>query len=169
MELRNEIEKSFSTCITVLSSFENDQLNVVPAEGSWTAGQVTEHILKSAGNLPEFFSHAIEPTSRAINEKEEEIKKLFLDFSIKMQSPEFIRPSVSIQYRKKELLEDLERLKTQALDAAETQDLSYTCKSFEFPGWGFLTKWEWLVFMVCHVKRHTHQLENIKNELSLQR
>jgi hypothetical protein len=39
------------------------------------------------------------------------------------------------------------------------------CMEFDFPGFGHLTRYEWLKFIVFHTQRHIHQLKQIKNAL----
>ena len=165
MNLPLEINKAFDGMIDTLSSINDNEIDTIPFDNSWTAGQVAEHIIKSAGNIPQFFSENVELIERPMGEKEDEIKEVFLDYSIKMESPDFIVPS-SGKHNNNELIDDLKKLKKEAVDAAEKMDLAWTCKSFEFPGWGFLTRYEWLVFIACHVQRHTHQLKNVKQALN---
>ena len=145
----------------LFSSFTEQQINAVPFEGSWTAGQVAEHIIKSIGNLPEFLNSNTVPTNeRPFDGNVAMLEHIFLDFNTKMQSPPFILPEAT-QHDKEAILEQFSNLKTQMIAAAETLDLTLTCKSFEMPGFGFLTRFEWLNFFMVHTKRHTHQLEKI--------
>lgn len=158
-EIMEELQKVFS-------SFTQQQVDVVPFKGSWTAGQVAEHIIKSIGNLPEFLNSNTVPTNdRPFDANVSTLQHIFLDFNIKMQSPEFILP-VAPQHEKGEILEAFSTMQTQMITAAETLDLTLTCKSFEMPGLGFLTRMEWLNFFTVHTQRHTHQLKNIYKVLN---
>jgi len=161
-----DISQAMDDLASTFSSFEQHQLDKVPFEGSWTAGQVAEHIIKSISNLPEFFSTNTEPTAdRSPDKNVAQIRNLFLDFSTKMQSPDFIVPTAA-HHDKAEILQSFNTLKTQMINAASTLDLSFTCKSFEMPVLGFLTRIEWLNFFVVHTMRHTHQLKNIYKKLN---
>jgi hypothetical protein len=164
-DLKTETKITFEKLNQVFSSFKEEQINIIPYEGSWTAGQVGEHIVKSISNLPKFFNHTIEVTTRPADEHCKFIIDLFLDFNSKMNAPEFILP-LEKYHDKGKLLESFKLLEQQMLDAIETLDLTMTCKSFEFPGVGYLTRLEWLTFFIVHTKRHTHQLNTIYGVLN---
>jgi hypothetical protein len=40
-------------------------------------------------------------------------------------------------------------------------DMTVTCLDFEMPKVGLLTRYEWVRFFCCHIRRHTWQLGNI--------
>lgn len=162
--LKTEIDKTFETLIEVFSSFPQNQLDVVPFEGSWTAGQVGEHIVKFASGIPQFFNTKIEPTHRPFDEKKKELQALFLDMSQKMKSPDFIVPTET-QHNKENLLISFKTIEGQMQEAVESMDLKLTCGSFELPGTGFLTRFEWLAFFLAHTQRHIVQLQKIKGSL----
>jgi len=159
-----ETEVTSSILLVVLSSFRAEQINVVPFTGSWTAGQVGEHLLMSATGVLETIHGAVEPTKRDPSEKAAPIKEMFLDFSTKMTSPDFIEPSDAPK-NKELLLASLEKTMSGIRAAGETEDLSVTCLGWEFPGFGNLTRLEWITFLLAHVQRHVHQLNNIADKL----
>jgi hypothetical protein len=95
------------------------------------------------------------------------IQKMFLDFSTKMVSPDFVRPSDTPK-NKAALLQALQKTMSGIQSAAATLDLTATCMGFEFPGIGNLTRSEWVAFLLAHVLRHTHQLNRIAEKLQKQ-
>lgn len=156
-----EISQTMDELIKIFSSYDQKQLDITPFEGSWTAGQVAEHIIKSISNLPEFLNtNTTATTDRPFDAHVATIRNIFLDFNTKMQSPGSIIP-VAIHHDKTATLESFSSIKMQMINAAATLDLTPTCKSFEMPGLGFLTRREWLNFFIVHTKRHTNQLKNI--------
>lgn len=163
--LKSESGKTFSGLYQALDPMTDQMINTIPFEGSWTAGQVIEHIIKSASGLPEVCSGPVENTSRPKDEKIEAIKKLFLDFSIKFDAPDFIVPGNG-PHTKAELSATLENIEKEINQIAATQDLSPECQMFELPGFGKLTRYELLNFVLIHAQRHTHQLENIARHLT---
>ncbi len=67
------IEETFSRLTAAISKFSEKQFSTpFPFEGSWTAGQVAEHIIKSIGGMPD---QKTQPSDRAHNEKIEAIRK----------------------------------------------------------------------------------------------
>jgi hypothetical protein len=153
----NEIENTFSRLTAALSKFSKDQLNRIPFEGSWTAGQVTEHIIKSIGGIPDQKTTA---SNRPHNEKIEAIREMFLNFQLKFKTAPFLEPQQNV-HDLQVLLTDLDSLKEAHLEAARTKDLTALCLDMELPTFGFLTRYEWLRFMMVHTQRHTQQIENI--------
>ncbi|SIO17781.1 DinB family protein [Chitinophaga niabensis] len=162
-ELNTEIKETQTALLQALDAFNQEQLNKVPFEGSWTGGQVGEHLTKavSAGLL---YGNTTE-TERPPDVMVKPLRDQFLNFDIKMKSPDFIIPSDG-PHVKQEVRGQLEKIWEEIEEAASTLDLTKTCLDFELPGAGHLTRLEWLNFMVVHTKRHTHQLKNIYKALT---
>jgi DinB superfamily len=161
-QLISEIDITGSHLLRLLSSFSVQQLNTVPFEGSWTAAQVAEHIWK-AGDCSLLYGPAT-PTDRAPDEKVDAVKTMFLNFSIKMTSPEMIRPGND--YLSKEVvLSNIHQIWEKLTTAANTLNLSEECHAFEVPGFGPFTRLEWIQFINIHTQRHIHQLQNIQAHL----
>jgi hypothetical protein len=159
--LSEEIRKTHEEFISHISELTNEELNTIPFAGSWTAGQVADHILKSTDGVPD---NRTEQVSRPPDQQVEAIKTTFLDFTIKFQSPEFVIPAPG-PFETDVIIAELERIKRQNVAIALTKDLSGLCTEFDFPGFGHLTRYEWLKFIVFHTQRHIHQLKQIKNAL----
>jgi hypothetical protein len=158
--------KTTNKLIQLISSLSQDKLNQVPFEGSWTAGQVGDHLRRSYG-IAEILNGKTITTERPVNEKIKGIKELFLNFDIKMDSPEFIIPSNDVIDKErliKGLKNKIEQVKTVINN---NDDLTRTCLDFELPGSGALTQIEWIQFMTIHTQRHIHQLKNIISKLNI--
>jgi len=163
--LINDLQIASDNMLEALSKFSQQQINKVPFKDSWTAGQVAEHILKSATGLPDVLHGDKEPTQRPPDEKEAIIKSIFLNFSTKLKSPDFIIPSNDI-HDKQELLKAVQAALDNIKKAATEVNPQETCTSFPLPQLGTLTGGEWLCFVASHVKRHTNQLNNIYQAMS---
>lgn len=161
-QLISEIDLTGSTLLRLLSSFTEQQLNTVPFEGSWTAAQVAEHIWK-AGDCSLLYGPTT-PTDRVPDEKVEAVKTLFLNFGIKMISPEMIRPG-NDYLPKEAVLDNIHQVWGKLTTAANTLHLSEECNAFEVPGFGPFTRLEWIQFINIHTQRHIHQLQNIQAHL----
>lgn len=145
----------------VLSSFSPEQINTIPFEGSWTAGQVAEHVLKSVSGTLQNVQSEVSPTKRNPTEYAVLLNDTFLNFNLKFSSPDFILPTDGPK-NKEALLGSLADAMARLEKAARTEDLSATCTAFEMPTMGPLTRIEWLTFANAHTLRHIHQLKNIK-------
>jgi hypothetical protein len=159
MELLQEFDEVGDQLLQLLSPLEEEQLNQVPFHGSWTAGQVGDHLYKSYEILHILHGH-VEECNRPADQKLPPLKKAFEDFSIKMNAPEEVLPRE--EYLKKEdLLAALRKSLDQQREALLTTDLTKLCLEFAIPGNGHFTRLEWLGFNVIHTRRHLHQLKNI--------
>ncbi len=163
-ELQSDVNKTFTELAEIISSFNEDQINLIPFEGSWTAGQVAEHILLSVSGFEKTINGSVAETERAPDALKDKIKASFLDFTIKMKSPDFIIPAEK-NYKKDDLLNAFQNLKDKINHAIETLNLTKTCLSFELPLLGFLTRLESLYFILYHTQRHIQQLKNIYQKL----
>lgn len=159
--LAEEIAENAEKFISLISPLTNKQLNTIPFEGSWTAGQVARHIIKATDGLPDNVTKA---PDRPADEQVPALAATFLNFNVKYTSPEFVVPE-KMEYDKDSLIADLNRIKAQNVLTAQTKDLSMLCMGFEFPMVGHLTRYEWLKFMVFHTQRHTRQLNTIVETL----
>lgn len=142
-----------------VQSFKEDAINRMPYAGSWTAGQVVDHLLKSYSVI-ETVNGKVADTTRDPLQFDEGLRNQFLNFDIKMQSPDFIIPD-NKNFSKAEQLDKLQQISSQILDAAKELDLSKTCLDFKLPEVGTLTRAEWLYFVSYHTRRHVHQLHKI--------
>jgi len=163
--LQTEWEGAAKELIELLSSFSQKQINSVPSEGSWTAGQVAQHLVMSGSGFAELLGGLAKETERAPGEFVAIINSSFLDFSTKMVSPGFVRPALT-SYNKESLLRSLESIRESIIEAIKTLDLTETCLAFELPVMGYLTRLEALNFVISHTLRHIHQLKKIYNTVA---
>ena len=157
LELQAEISACYDAFMTTLEAFNPAQVNKVPFEGSWTAGQLAEHIIRAPSWDGE---GTMRPIDRLYYEQVDLIRSHFLDFSIKFQSPDFILPEKT-HHDKTGLLNALEQIKETHLRTIQHKDLHAQWIDFEMPVYGFLTRFELLKLNIVHVQRHTNQLQRI--------
>ena len=156
-------EQTTEKLLKQLLPLSNEQLNLVPFENSWTPAQVTDHILKAESNFPQLLDGSTKETGRSIDEKKESIRNLFLDFTTKMKSPDFILPSTE-PFDKEMLLKNVKQISATITAALQSHDLSRICLDREIPVFGSLTGMEWAWFIIYHTERHIHQLENMHKQ-----
>jgi len=162
--LKKEVEQSFKELISLLSTVDKKKFNTVPFEGSWTAGQLADHLFKSYDVVNVLQGNTQVP-KRPYDEKVQGIKEVFLNFKTKMKSPDFIIPSDEA-IDKERMLRGLGTRTSAIVQIADEDDLSLLCLDFEFPDSGPLTRFEWISFINFHTMRHNHQLKKILNQLN---
>lgn len=159
-KIEAEIAPTIDRLIQAIAGFSDDDFNVVPFEGSWTAGQVAEHLRLATGNLTGLFYGNTTVTERNPEAKIQQTADLFLNFETKLVSPDFIDPKM-MRYEKDAMIRFFTDTKAKMLQAAAELDLSMTCEDFGLPVFGKLTRVEWIAFVIYHIQRHTLQLKKI--------
>ena len=154
------IEKTNNDVAKILSSFTREQFNTIPFEGSWTPAQVADHIYKFQSGMPGLMTGETKATDREPDEQEPMIKNIFLDFTAKYQSPDFVLPSEEPQ-NKEETISKINDNTKAITETMKSLDLSETCLAFTLPNSTEFTRLEWGYFILYHTQRHVHQLENI--------
>jgi uncharacterized damage-inducible protein DinB len=164
MDVITELVKTNKELERILDSLSEEQLNKAPSQGGWTAGQVLDHILRSeSGGISTMQGKIGEPKAdtRALIPT---LKNIFLDFSLKMKSPEFVEPTTKplskqdTAGRLHKVNEDLEKI-------IYSLDPEVTCIDFEFPGIGMMSRVEWQHFLLYHTQRHLRQLKNVVSDV----
>lgn len=147
--------------LQTIEGFKPGEFNVIPFAGSWTAGQVAEHILLSASGGVKVLNGGGQTTERPPAENVGPLRDIFLNFDIKMISPDFIKPSDGPQNRD-ELSHSLSNTFEEMIALSQRLDLTLTFTGSEMPQFGMLTRLEWLSFILFHTQRHIRQLQNIR-------
>ena len=146
-----------------LAPFRTGNFNRVPFPGSWTAGQVAEHVLKAESGMEDLLTAETHPAGRDPEQFIPMIRESFLDLTKKYKSAPGIMPSEApkdwddITRR----LDD-NRQRVARLLADADLDLGQCCELAAFPGVGLLTGYEWLCVMNTHTLRHVQQLHRIR-------
>lgn len=162
-KLKEDVEKAFSGMIDAALLFNDSNLNQIPFEGSWTPGQVIDHVIKATGGIPDQHTEAVD---RPYDQKFPGIRDLFLNFDIKMKSPDFILPDTG-NFQLSTQLEILKSIKARHIQTIDTKDLTVECLDIQLPNTGYLTRYEWISFIVVHTQRHTHQLQQIAQRIGI--
>ncbi|MGN6352529.1 MAG: DinB family protein [Parafilimonas sp.] len=132
-------------------------LNTVPFVNSWTAAQVLIHITKSNKAIAQGLQMHGLPAERNPEQNTDHLKKIFLDFKAKYNSPDFIIPEDG--YHNKEQIINALELSIRNLQTGRNEtDLS---EIIDLPIFGEITKLELLHFVLYHTQRHIRQLKNI--------
>ncbi len=160
--LIDELTQTKEKLIAVVSSIPGDKTDLVPFEGSWTAGQVLEHLTKSVSTA--VLRGNVQAVNRPADEKIAFVRSVFLDFTKKFGAPEFIIPSET-KHNKEEQLAALTAKFDRLIAAVDSFDLTQECIDYAIPGFGNFTRMEWIAFHMIHTQRHLEQLKNIAEKL----
>jgi len=156
----NQLEAALDETVQLLSSLTSEEANKVPFEGSWTAAQVAQHLFLSEDGMDQLLQTPAEVVDRQPDANAAELKKMFLNFEIKMKSPDFIVPEDK-EFNKEELEHSLQEVKSKMLDAANTTDLSQEAPLPPGHPLQGNTKLEIVHFVTYHTMRHNQQIKNM--------
>lgn len=152
-----------SQLIELISSLDENDINTVPYEGSWTAAQLLRHVSKSIKGMAKALLIDAKPADRDPGQRIEELKKIFLDSSNKFQSPEFIVPEEEV-YKKQYAIAELNNAFKEFEENTKNINLS---ELIESPVLGPITKWEIIHFVLYHTQRHLRQMQKICDVLKV--
>ena len=156
-EVLDLIAESITQLDNLMNSIDENKINTIPYEGSWTAPQVMTHVKKSINLMAKAMQKEAKPAERNPGERIEELKRVFLDFTKKFQSPESIIPEVVI-YERQLTIDKLNEAFNHFKENVKTANLNELVDSLSL---GPITKLEIIHFTLFHTKRHLHQLEKI--------
>jgi hypothetical protein len=151
------ISEAVSQLTNLMASVANDKVNTVPYDGSWTAPQLLRHVTKSISGMAQTMLMEGKPTDRDPGERIDELKTLFLDFSKKMNSPEFILPEDG-PYEKQTAIDGLNTAFRQLEENAQKTTFNQVIEGLPF---GPITKLELIHFTLFHTQRHLEQMRRI--------
>jgi len=160
-ELLTAIGEAVSDMGGLMESLDEIQVNTIPFEGSWTAGQLFNHVTKSINGMP---GAMLKETAQAERDSEEKIavfKKTFLDFSTKMKSPEIVIPDDG-PFQKQASIQALTISFEKMKEPTKKANLNELLTGLPM---GEVTKLELLHFVLYHTQRHLHQMKKIADAL----
>ncbi|MEO6452453.1 MAG: DinB family protein [Ginsengibacter sp.] len=162
-ELFTAIDEAVSELVSLMSSLDENQINSVPYQDSWTAAQLLTHVTKSTNGMAKAMLMESKPAKRDPGEKILHLKNAFLDFSSKMESPDFIVPGEG-PYGKQAVINEINKSFQQFKEDTNKANLTDIVKGLPL---GEITKLEILHFVLYHTQRHLHQMKKIYDALKM--
>jgi phage-related protein len=152
---------AISNLTDLMSAVDEDKVNTVPYEGSWTAPQLLRHVTKSINGMTKAMQMDAKPANRNPSQRIDELKKIFLDFSKKLKQPDFIVPEEGI-YEKQSAIDELHKSFSQFKESAVSANSNDLIEGLPL---GSITKLEIIHFVFYHTQRHLHQMKKICSAL----
>ncbi len=165
-ELFNSINQTREILMHEIETLSFDCFNFIAKKNQWSIGQICHHLYLSE----EYFIDSIIVAFES-NNKEIEIKQieLVLDRSIKIESPEFAKPSYD-PLTVKSVIENLHQSRKRLVMQINKIDDEETImhKGHEHPLFGQLSIKQWLQLIIFHEIRHIEQIKELKEEIKNQ-
>lgn len=161
----SELAYTGNALLSSISSFDEENFNRKRNADEWSAGQITEHLLKSNKSILKILSIDGLTASRKPDLYVPQLKAIMEDMVHKTKSVDFLLPAD--QVIKEGIASEFRICLGKILKQADQKDLTIIPDKITFPNIGALTKLEWIFFAGFHIKRHSHQMYNL-NHLSIQ-
>jgi hypothetical protein len=141
----------------LMAAVDDEKVNAVPYNGSWTAPQLLRHVAKSNNEMAKAVRMEAIPANRNPGERIEELKTVFLDFSKKLTQPDFLIPEEQF-YEKQSAIAELNKSFSRFKENALNANLQELVEGLPL---GPITKLEIIYFVLYHTQRHLHQMKKI--------
>jgi len=158
--LSETLKAAFSELEKAVLRFNETNFNQKIPGSNWSPAMVAQHLILAGTGIDQILLGNTATTEGEPDGKVGQLKGIFLDFSTKFTSPKFIEP-VDQNYLVQLQQEKLNSIGQSIINIVPDLDLTLTCLDFEFPGMGYLTRFELVSFVIFHTQRHTHQLNNM--------
>jgi hypothetical protein len=153
-----DLQLSTSLLLKFFSSFDSEEFNKRAADGSWTPGEIAEHLLRLDIAINRILQGSSIAANRAADEKSANIKHVFLNLERKLQAPREIQPTDTIK-DPFSIIAKIRGERHKMIEMVETKDLSEICTSFSHHAFGEMTGLEWIYLSIYHAERHMLHLE----------
>lgn len=160
-EILTAIGEAVSDIGGLMSSLDETQVNTIPYDDSWTAGQLFNHVTKSISGMGAVMQKEAAAAERDPGEKIAGFRDTFLNFSIKMKSPDIIVPDDG-PFEKHASIHALTAAFEKMKEPAQKANVSELLTGLPM---GDVTKLELLHFVFYHTQRHLHQMQKITDAL----
>ena len=154
-----DLDASTRILIKELSDFSDHLFFQRPADGSWSAGEIAEHVL-----LLETKANEGMHTARAGN-RPFDLKIIPMRDGLKEDEKKYTAPSMVIpkgeSKNKEALLDALVQQREVLKNMIRQMDLSLITE-FRHPVIGSMSRLEWVYFHIYHTERHVRQLRSLR-------
>jgi hypothetical protein len=161
-KILSETSATVSAISNLMAAVDEERVNTVPFDGSWTAPQLLRHVSKSMQGMAKAMQMEAKPANRNPAERIDGLKNVFLDFSRKLTQPDFLIPENQV-YKKQTAIDELNKSFNEFKAKASRANLHELVEGLPL---GPITKLEIVYFVLYHTQRHLHQLKNISAVLN---
>lgn len=162
--LLSDLDANTDALIERILNFDPALFDQQPADGSWSAAQLTEHIYVLDRLIFNILTGETEASQRPANEKLATIEAVMNNRSRTIKAPDPIVPLGKVKDQQV-LITKIITARKDIHKLIQTADLSPICLGFIHKGFGPMTRLEWIVFLMVHSERHFHQYQRIANTL----
>jgi uncharacterized damage-inducible protein DinB len=152
--LESDFTAVLNKVIKLLSEQTDESFDREIRPGAWTIGQLAWHVVRATRDMSE---SPTQKSKRQYDKYVNQIEDVFLNDNVRLVAPEALIPELR-KYKVEEVVRELRSNLEAGKKIIKEKDLTEQVIDNELPGWGFLTRYEWIKLMTYHVTRHTNQL-----------
>lgn len=159
MDLNDQLKENTRRFTGLLEEIPEERFTErASGEGTWSAAEIAEHMFRSEFGITRLFNgECVALSGRDSGSKNDTIRKKMQDMSKKVKAGGPILPTGKIT-AKNELIGKFSNNRKAIAEVFSEQDPTEECRLFQHPYFGYLTREEWLVFIMAHADRHGHQV-----------
>jgi hypothetical protein len=159
-QIQSDLDQNTKDFLAMLASFGPEKFSLKPSETAWSPAEVADHVLQVMAFSNLAMRGNSVPTERPFDEKLKVIRDSMASRTASYKSPEMALPRKG-PILQSEIIMKLKAQRELMLETVAGSDLSLFCADLKHPGFGGLTRFEWIQFDIHHTQRHMRQLENI--------
>lgn len=149
-----------------IQAFPNEQFNLVPSYGGWTAGQVAQHIDLSLNGIADIMNAPAVKAERPTDEKIPMVAGIFVDDNKKFKAAMDITPDAP-PHEANDLLRSINGKLDGIRQSLDNHDVNELCSVADVPFFGTMTRNEWGHLVLYHTQRHVRQMKRIAQNLNV--
>jgi uncharacterized damage-inducible protein DinB len=164
-KLYTDLDNNTRLFLDILDTIPPEKLQQTNEQTAWSIMDCAEHMLISEQAVAKTLRGKAEPVKdRAPNSKVQDISHSFMDFDKRLQvtgEPDTLEGYDNTADFSKAFRQNREDLKA----ILEKEPLDWVCKDMEHPIFGFMTRIEWVYYLIYHTERHMQQINRIEASL----
>ncbi|MES1221595.1 MAG: DinB family protein [Bacteroidota bacterium] len=160
-----ETKASFLNSIRGLS---NAQLDFIPASGKWSIRQCMDHVIRTEKAITFVAIKNLEQPSNPVQRKnviikDEEIIDAITDCSQNAMNTEFLQPVMTSFTTTGSDLNEFKLLREENISFLKTTTADLRNHFLQYPAFGVIDNYQFLLMMAAHTQKYTQQIEEIKS------
>lgn len=163
--IRKSLEKNTQKLVGYLNQVPENIRDRKPSPRDWSILDCSEHLFQVENGIRFIFQGKTRPKEDNHQHKGELIRGKFLDQNIRYRAAGPILPQGHFTSLS-QVSGELETIRAELLHLGDHFGWEEVCLDFKHALFGYLSREEWIGFIVVHTERHLEQMEKIRNALS---
>jgi len=165
-KLCTDLDNNTRLFLDILDTVPPEKLQLTNEQTAWCIMDLAEHVLIYEQQVVKALQGAAEPVKdRAPDSKVNDISHSFFDFEKRLTvtgDPDTLEGGyTNVADFSKTFRQNREDIKA----ILHKEPIDWLCKALEHPIFGFMTRMEWVYYLIYHTERHLQQINRIEASL----